>query len=412
MISRYFALTTCLLLGPIMLGIIIFITKAGFVYDEPWYYENIISLSKLGLSYDFILHLKGPPGPLHAIIYYPLYKIFGLNIHLFRFYGLVLSILSLYLLSQVRINGLKIGWDVSLIFACPVFYVVSGLALTEVPSLLFFSASLLILSKASLQNKSLLPWVLSGLLLSIAICGRQPAMMFTPAVVLSYIYIQRKELINKYRNLTKPILFSVSSCILPFILFTIWHGIVPKIGGADATRESFSLINGLLGLGYLVVFIFFLFPEAVFYEIKRKFRLLLVCLILISLANVFFFHQEFYFINSVVKQHLSPGLFKLYGLLGYSLLIVLSLLSLFIFKTLIIVNKENFFKLSCLLGLFFITITCAKVTHQFSSRYVYQGIFLTIPILAGAYQTSKISTMINAAGIIIGLFSYISYLSL
>lgn len=404
-----------LALGPLILLLFIVFLSVDFVYDERYYFNNLIFFNEYGLSEYFIKHLAGPAGPLHALINYPIFSISRSEQPLlYRLLSIVLSLLTVSVLYFTKKNGRVIGLESFLVFACPVFYVCSGLALTESPAILFLCLSVFFLEKSNNKNNNnyIYP-IVSGVFLSLSISGRQPFLMVIPAFAISAIYVNFKlDTLKVFNKLyLKTILFCVSAMFIPSWLFFLWGGIVPKVGGLIATKQAYSIINGLLGMGYVTIFIFFIYPQYVLSKIIKNYKITLLSFLVILIVNILSLKFKFYFMNSVAINYLSDSLYLLYGLFGFSVLVALSLFSIVIFSDLLDKNKFDVFSLTCLLSAFFIALTCFKITHQFSSRYVYQTIFLLIPVFHDRFSPSLFSLIINIFGIGLGILSYLSYLS-
>ncbi len=390
--------------GPVVLLALIIITAKSFVYDEPYYFNNVKLIENLGFNISFLKNLGGPAGPLHAVLYFIVSKVITiskvLNVRVISF---MLGIGSVYILSRVK----QIKHDSLLLFACPVFYVCSGLALTESPAILFLAVGIYFFSQFKQMN--LMYSIFAGILFSIAISGRQPILMLVPGIIISYIYcyILNKEYTAELN--VKLILLILFSVIIPLYLFYIWGGIVPVRGGNIATQKPYDFVNGMLAFGYLSVFTFFMYPEFILDRLKKSIKLVVSMLVLGVVINFAFFKSDFYIMNSVANIILSPPLFRIYGLIGFGVLIGLSLISLFLIYDLFEVSKQNFFKLSCLIGMFLIVCTCFKVTHQFSSRYIYQSIVLLLPVMQKKSKVTNRSIAINLLGGLLGLMSFYSY---
>lgn len=211
-------------------------------WDEEWYLRNIPLLEQYGLSEQFLMKYWGPAGPLYAFVHFAFEPVTQLKAPWVRIVNVILlgfSILFIWLTLRLTKQVNPFALSLALL-SIPMIYVCAGLALTEIPAMMFIAMAILLLLY-SLQHEHLLFKVLmgiaGGLALGLSILGRQPYLVVAFA---SVIFILKD---SEYkRNLLSIIPFLIGAIILPAIVFRVWGNIQPPI--EDHTGVGLSLFHG------------------------------------------------------------------------------------------------------------------------------------------------------------------------
>lgn len=371
-------------------------------FDEKWYLENVFLLQKMGLKNDFLLKYKGPAGPTFAVLHYLLSPLTGLALPNLRIVNISLSVLIVYVLYLI-LKRLKHNYAaiISLsFFAIPTIYVCTGMALTEIPAMFFLVTSIFFLVESLHQKSQVRTYILvicSGLLISLAILGRQPYLV---VVLASPILFFR----NKTINTSLIITYLITALAIPIYIFYLWKNIQPP--SEAYTGSGFKIFHGLLAFGYAYILFILIAPSWISVtHLKSK------CLILIGVCSINYFLIKIQFlpIMSLSKAYLSSNLQEAFSLIFASCIIFLGILFLINCFNYLKQKQYNSLDLFFVLSMILILSTSAKVTHQFSSRYVVQAVPFIVLISRDNQKLNLLKLLLTASGIILGLLTLNSY---
>jgi hypothetical protein len=376
--------------------------------DEEWYLRNIPLLEQYGLSRTFLIKYWGPAGPLYAVFHYVLKPITHLSLPGIRVVNIVLLSL-ICLLTWQTIKHLQLkrrSFVIALsLFSIPMIYVCSGMALTEVPAMFFLSLAIYLLiyclNIKPVFFKVLLS-IIGGVALSLSILGRQPYLLVS---LSSLVFLYPKK--NFVRNFLPVTFFVISSLILPFIVFSVWGNLQPPI--EEYTGNGINLFHAFLSLGYAALIILLIAPGWLYKPQKRHIIYLVAIILIIILLNNFLLKFEFLPLAGVISKFLPISIMPYIGKSFASVIICAGLY--LIFSSLLNLNntKTNvfllFFTVSCMLILF----SSAKITHQFSSRYVAQAAPFIILMSAHFVKFNFYRVLGTIIGIVLGVMSLISF---
>ncbi|MFM7793188.1 MAG: hypothetical protein ACKO90_35580, partial [Microcystis panniformis] len=125
----FVVLLTCVLLSP-----------HALVYDEVYHLPLVDLLNQYGLSYRFLRGTgQSAPGPLYPIIHYIFQPLTNLEAPAIRLVNILLLLLLILVLSLTLQKIFKIPQPLvsSLtIMGLPMIWVITGMALTEIPAML------------------------------------------------------------------------------------------------------------------------------------------------------------------------------------------------------------------------------------------------------------------------------------
>jgi hypothetical protein len=382
------------------------------VYDEGIYLDAIKLLETEGFSRQFLLSYIGPAGPLHAVFYFPFIKL-GIAFPYLRLLSFALLLASAWMLSRVAVASalsadisvrLSPGLIGAIFTAIPTAAVSGGMTLTEMPAMLFFNGSLLllVLSRRSLSlGISLGSASAAGFLFGIAVLGRQNYLVLLPLVAMV--------LIADERNRTANICFVATFCGITLAtvapVFLVWGGLVPPT--TASLGEGLSWWNAVLSLGYGGLIGFVVAPE-----IARTDRLTLVLATIAAVAVWMVAGTRMLPMQTALTHLLGPSGVELVGYAFGLLVSAIASYFLLCFAAHLISNYDNrpafIFGISLVCGL----LSNVKITHQFSSRYVFVFAPLLLLSLAPALRPTWHLPLRIAVGAAIGLISAVSYLSL
>lgn len=278
-----------LLSGLITLIALLFTFTRPPFYDEDDYLQNVALLHQYGFSNTYLIKLTGSAGPLYSTVHYLLEPFTRLQAPYIRLVNIVMLLGAVFFISRtLKLLGYS-SWTYSLsIMAIPMTYVVSGLALTEVPAIFFLSAGLYLIIKTTFFNqsfsKAVIPLSAGGMCVSLAILGRQPFLLLLVAVPVLFFHNK-----NQVKSLILLLLTLAFSLGFPCYVFFLWKGLVAPSDALfykDIANQGvlYRLDFFLLCLGYFSVILAIIAPG--FYKLKGNKEILLLLLTFITLAVV------------------------------------------------------------------------------------------------------------------------------
>lgn len=384
--------------------VFVLLNHHAFTYDEPYYLNNVELIKQYGLSDTFLEKLAGPAGPTFAVLHWLLEPVTGLEEIPTRLINVVLLFLSVVFiwLTLKKLNADKpLAKSLSLI-CVPMVFVCTCMALTEMPALFFLCIAIYLLLVA-LENGAVIPAIIGGLCMCAAIMGRQPYLLVLLCLpVLLY---------KKHTNIRRWIvlgLFFLAAILLPLYAFKIWGGLAPHKGGDIATEYGLSPLNFFLSLGYAFLITLFIAPSWLI-RIRKKEAIALIITFIIAAGICIAANFNFPVMATVSKKLLPAFLYNYYGAIMGALLVTLGLY--FVASAAVkapgMLNQpvKAFYLLACL----FILVSTLKITHQFSSRYVFQAAPFFILFLSDYIKFGTSDIALRLAALIVGIVSLVSY---
>jgi len=384
-----------------ILLLLILLSNRRYIFDERIFVSNLPVIEQYGFSQQLFTEIRDQsPGPLYQIVHFlckPLTQYNPLAMRILNY--VFLWVIIAFICIIMRFHGIhSVFLKALLIITIPMTWPLAGMALSEIPALLFCCAAF-VLFEYSLRLKDIIASygcaLFGGLCLGLSIIGRSPFLvLFIPFVLFA-----------KRDNWKKLAVFYVFGSILPAIAFTIWHGLVPA--DVAGIQSGWNIWYGMLGISYLALVTLLIVPNW-FLSSLRTYRLAGASFILFSLFNIFFFKISFFPLHStmlgifgmqVIKyiSYICPVFFVIIGLFfirqGYNHVIAHRSDTLFIFSVLASV---------------LIVATTVKSSAQFSSRYVAQCIPFII-MYASFFEIKKYTLYYHICGIAIGICSLVSY---
>jgi hypothetical protein len=384
--------------------VLLVVTSPGkFLYDEPYFANYIPLLHQYGPTTRFLNSLTGTVGPLYALVHVafePLTKLQPARMRLINVLLLVtvVWILAAWLKRQRCSDYLVASCSVLVV---PMTWVLAGMALSEMPALMFVTLSLY-LQLRGLEalgcGRSAVGWFLgSAIFLGVAVWGRQPYLLLTGVPVL---------LALRERKLRIPALI-FSGVVLAFTipLFIIWKGLVPP--SHHAVQQGLSITNGIISLGYTGICFLLLAPRSRLLPAK----LLIGLVVLTTAANALLGGFALYPVRSFADRHLPASVVSAYGNACGSLFLSCGIVFLVVLLWLTWEAREDLARVTLYAGLMCVAVSPVFIAHQYSSRYT--GMSLPYLILAAQpWREWRLKTVITSAvGCSVGFLSLLGYFS-
>lgn len=394
------------ILAFVILLTIIGLNSDSLVYDEPYYFENLELIRIHGLGLDFLSNMKGPAGPLHAYFHYLYQFIVQDNVLLIRMLNPILSLGIVWFINRIlTIIQAPINNGIHL-YLIPMSFITIGLALTEIPALFMFCASLylLVYATAHEHHRSTIGVLLaSGIIFSISVIGRQPYLVCILGMLYILYYSRNK------KGIAPIILFSFFALLIPLLCFYLWSGLAPKIGGEIATEKLLSPSHLFIGFGYAAFTMLCICPR--FYPRFSNAQLIMHALLCIA-AYIVIIASDIQFNYGMISiKKLLPNEYR--HLIDPALLAGLIMIgSMFVHAVLIrmIEHKKNIYFIGTSLMLLCLLFSNISITHLFSNRYVFQAAPMFIILSSYYYKPTKLTLAMHILGIILGLRGLIHFI--
>ena len=387
------------------LAFIVFVARSPnhFVYDEGYFANYIPLLHQYGLTTRFMNALTGAVGPLYAFVHFafePLTRQQPVRMRFVNVFllGLIVAILAAWLKRQKCSNYLLASCSVLIV---PMTWVLAGMALTEIPALLFVTLSLYLQLRgleSPGQPKGVLCYFLSiAIFLGIAVWGRQTYLLLVGDPILLALLDRRLRI--------AALLFNAIVIAFAIPLFVIWKGLVPPI--FHSVQQGVSLTNGLISLGYTGICLLLLAPRFKLLPAKYLVGLVALTVAFNALLQAFVLFP----LRSGIERHLSPHAVSMYGNLCGSLFLSCGAVFLVVLLRNIWQERANLTRVTINSGLLCVAVSPVFVAHQYSSRYTAMSLPYLI-LAAQPWREWELTTVITAAiGCGVGFLSLFGYYS-
>jgi 4-amino-4-deoxy-L-arabinose transferase-like glycosyltransferase len=347
-----------------LLVLLVFILRTGptLIYDEPFHMETVHRLEHQGFTAEYLRGAsQSSPGPLYAVVHTALRPLTAWQapaIRLVNFAFLLITMALVWTALRLRGSSRALAAALSLL-AAPTMWVISGMALTEMPAMTFAMAGtvcLMLLPRLTEEQGSK-PWfvaALGGVAAGLAVTGRQPYLA---------VFCAAPALVDR-RTWKLVALFLAAGAVLPGMLFSVWGGISPP-QLTDITK-GISPTHGVLALAYggAMVAIVTLRWFGLGWKINTG------AAVIAMAANLAFGFLEITPARSLAERCLSGTVLPIYSRFAAGILLALAVLFvLSTLKNIVDRRRDRTFLFACLCG-GLICLTAMKVTVQFSSRYV------------------------------------------
>lgn len=395
-----------LLVAVLALVLLVATSPPTFVYDEADYASNVPLLHQYGFTLHFMNSMIGAAGPLYAFVHFVFEPLTALHPVRMRFANLLLfaALAGILVACLKRQNWPDHPWlSAGSVLVVPMAWVLGGLALTEMPAVVFVALSLYLQLRgleALEQGRPVTGWfAASAVCLGIAVWGRQPYLLLSGVPVLLALLDRR---------LRVPAVVFVAVVLAAAItLFVIWKGLVPPSNQA-AQQRGLALTNGFISLAYAGICFLLLAPRTRWLPTTTSIGLVVATVG----ANAWLGLVVLYPIRSVADRYLSAALMPAYGILCGSALLSVGVVFLVWFLRVSWQGRNDLRQVTINAGLWCVVLTPAFIGHQYSSRYT----AMALPYLVLAshpWREWRWKTAATAAtGCGLGFVSLFSYLFL
>ncbi|MBL8227503.1 MAG: hypothetical protein JNL98_03465 [Bryobacterales bacterium] len=389
----------------VMLGFVFVVANSPnrFLYDEPYFVNYVPLLHEHGFTPNFLNSLTGAAGPLYAVIHRICEPFTHLQPPRMRLVNvLLLCVLTGVLASAVKRYLPSRRWFViGGVLVVPMTWVTAGMALSEMPAMLFVALSLYCQLKglaAFEAHRQFTIWfLLSGACLGVAVWGRQPYLLLLSIPIVLAIVERRLRV--------AAVLFVsvVAVCTIP--LFVIWQGLTPP--SHHSLQQGIAVSHGVLSLGYVAICSMLLAPRRPSLSAMQT----LVVMTSILALNAAFEVLQLYPVRSAAQRYLSPPMLHAYGIACGSLFASVGVVFFMSQLQTIWSNRDKLQTLAVNAGLLCIALSPLFVAHQYSSRYTAMSLPYLIMASAPLYRENMKSFGSHALGYILGAMSLYGYYS-
>ena len=398
------AFTTAYVLAAIVLVSIVLWSPARRLYDEQLYFAELDALEKAPALFE---HLRSgyqmAPGPLHALVHWLLQPVTGLDPKYARLANLLMAAGILVLLwrsdSRPAIHSKSPlpPWP-ALLLSVPPFWVMSGLALTEVPSMLFLCAALYVLLAGEPNEQGWVRFIVASLCLGLACVGRQPYLLCVPFV--AWLMWSRR------KSIAGVLALVVAALLLPALLFALWGALTPPL--QQHTSRGFVLEHGILSLAYCGLFLVLMAPSWLG-GVRRKW--IALAAIAGVAANLAFLHMHHAILGKGIRGLLPETIAERGDLIGGCGLVAMALAVIVAFAFHCYDRRHD----ACYIGMCVTSLalvcSAALISHNFSAKYPAAA----LPFLAWIADCHRTygarEWCANVAGAVLGAFSLVSYIA-
>jgi hypothetical protein len=288
------------------------------------------------------------------------------------------------------------------LLAVPFLWPAVGMALTELPALLFFTCFVLLFlrvinSDVVLSRGTFVLAFLAGLCLGAAILGRQTYLIVVPALAVMMFCLREKWL---------PVLICIfTSLAVCCWLFVIWHGLAPP-HYYRAAESSGRFANLLLSLSYAAVATLFLNPAWLWYQRGKAW---IVCALCGFALSYFARNYEDPPAKSLIVHTFGNQFGVWIGFVaGCALAAIGAVWAWTMFKT-FWRERRNRGQVFLLLSLGALVLAPMKMTAQFSSRYIVGYLGLLFLVVDAPLKPSQYWAARMFVGTVLGMAILWSY---
>jgi hypothetical protein len=382
------------------------------VSDEAWFLDTVRLLARDGVSLQFLREFPGAAGPTFTLVFAAADSLFGLSFPWLRLVNVALLIATAALVwrclaltrredAQASAQGSALTG--AMLVVLPTADVSAGLALTEMPAAFFAILAIALLAEALAVRgfSAMVCAALSGITLAAAILGRQNYLLLLPCLLLA---IDWKDGAQSRAGSLRVVLVAAIAIAMVTPVFVLWDGLVPP--RTVWSTSGLAPGNVVRGAGYAGVILLLLAPGI--YTPLRQ-RNWLGAIVLAAIPIAFMLGGGFVPLRATMRT-----LFGSYGLtlIGWAAAYLLSFAALaFLLCFTLHLWRHRDQWMTRLSGAFVLLglLSNAKITHQFSSRYVFVVLPFMLIAAAPAMRLTRWTPlqMTSAAGISLGaLASY------
>lgn len=384
-----------------ILLLLILFSNGKFIFDERIFVSNLPVIERYGFSSHLFSDIRDQsPGPLYQIVHFsckPLTQYDPLAMRILNY--VFLWIIIAFICIIMRIHGIHSVFLKAIpIITIPMTWPLVGMALSEIPALVFCCAAL-VLFGYSLKIKNVIASyscaLIGGLCLGLSIIGRSPFLvMFIPFLLFA-----------KRSNWMKLVVFCIFGSVIPVIAFSIWRGLVPA--DMAGIQSGWSIWYGILGIGYLAIITLLVVPDW-FLLTSRMYRLAVAGFVIFSLLNIFFLKISYFPLTSTMRGIFDAQIIKYLSYFFPGLFVTIGLLFIVQGYNHAMTHRSDILFIFSVTAAVLIAATTVKSSAQFSSRYVAQCIPFIV-LYASFFEIKKYTLYFHVCGVVIGICSLVSY---
>ena len=384
-----------------ILLVLILLSNRKYIFDERIFVSNLPIAEQYGFSRQLFTEIRNQsPGPLYQIVHFlckPLtqYNPLAMRILNYVFLWIIVAFICIILrfheIHSVFLKALPI-------IAIPMTWPLAGMALSEIPALLFCCAALVLFAYSLRLKNVIISYgcsLIGGLCLGLSVIGRSPFLViFIPLMLFA-----------KRNNWKKLVVFYFFGSILPVYAFSIWHGIVPA--DMAGIQSEWNIWYGILGIGYLALVTLLIAPDW-YLSSSQMYRLTGAGFVIFSVLNILFLKVTYFPLHSTMLSIFGEQIVKYISYIFPSFFVIIGLFFIIQGYKHIMVHRSDTLFIFSVLAAVLITATTVKSSAQFSSRYVAQCIPFIV-LYASFFEIKKYVLYYHACGIAIGICSLVSY---
>jgi len=398
--------TACAVLLVAFLGLatIVATSPPDYLYDEEAYANYVPLLHQHGLAGEFLVSLTGAAGPLYAFVHFalePVTDLLPIRMRLVNvaFLVVVAGILAAWLKRRSCSDYLAASASILVV---PMTWVLAGLALTEMPAMVFATLSLYMQLRgieALEKGRPPLGWfVAGGIVFGVAIWGRQSYLVLVAVPVLL-------ALLDRKMRIPALVFFGIAVAFaVPLVI--AWGGFVPPTDEAD---EGLSPVHGLISLGYAGICFFLLAPRLRWLGQKSSIVVAAVAVVVIASVNASLGIVVGYPLQSFVDRFLPASAMSAYGILYGSLLLVCGIAFFVWMVRTTWQRRDDLKQVTINIGLLCVVLSPALIGNFYSSRYTAMALPYLILAAQPWRQWGWMTSMTAVVGCGLGFLSLQGY---
>jgi hypothetical protein len=384
-----------------LLAIGIATSPSQLVYDEPYHIGLATLISKEGFFHALVSPAnQSAAGPLYASLQLAFEWASSLAAPGIRWVGFFCLLLSSILVSKTTFASNQRFLSISQVGICflgiPFLWPCAGMALTEIPAMLFFSLALFCIARmiGAENSNAHFSWAaLAGLSLGLAILGRQTYLILIPVIFLWALF-QRKFLLP-------VLLLFVFAGLCSGWLFIVWKGLVPP--SQQMVDGGLRFDHSLLAMIYIGIAGFILAPSLL---LQMPLLFGIPFLVISGAIGFFTIGGEIVPAKTLLLALFGEELAVQIGRFALAVMFAISAIWIISLSNKIASGRSPFLFLNLLILLAFIAAP-AKISHLFSSRYVVTAMIPLI-FLTG-FENTKLAISLKLIGGLIGAATLATY---
>jgi len=370
------------------------------IYDEAWLLATVRLLDRDGLSLTFLREFPGAAGPTFALVFAGIGTLFDLTFPWLRLVNVALLVATSALIGRCLAAATPAvpapAFSGVMLVVLPTTGVAAGMALTEMPAAFFAILSFALLAQAMIVSRAAAAMAFSaasGIALAAAILGRQNYLVLLPCLALAMRWRDGRPVRD---DLWRVTLAGIIAVALTAPVFVIWGGLVPP-------RTAWSTAglapgNVLRGASYAGVILLLLAPPI--YAPLRQ-RTWFGAMTLAAIPIAIMLGGDFVPLRATMtmlfgERALTPARWATAYLLSLAALAFVSCFTLHLWR-----HRHDWLTRMTGGAVLLVLLSNARITHQFSSRYVFVAVPLLVLAAAPAIRITRWTPlqMTSAAGI-------------